>query len=685
MGERKYLVTAEELAKAIEEAETIGIPFSQKGAANGVGTLDATGRQPESQSPLSVVSSSRTTTIFAANLPLPVLPTNSAVANGEAIKALEELLTAGGNCTVVFPGGKVATNRSLVVKSANVTLRMWGCTLEPTTAVTEAVIKFTAPNGRVGGLTCPGGSATTVGVQGTSAATGLVVRLCTLSGFVSTTGAQPQGAAVYVAGDDSLVEGNAITGCMPAGSSYYQQAGGIIAAGVTGTSGRRITIRTNHCSGNGNHGIYASGCDNINITENYCYENGALATTNSEYGRGISIGTAAAISPKITVNTLYLNQENGLIVSGGSQGADSSLATDAIVSCNTAYLNNQGNFPGGHGLEVNSVGATVTGNVCYENHNGISISGIMQTITGNRCYLNKSTTAEQGNGIQTYFVATEVTVALCQLTATSPTVTVAAGGFPNVKINQKVTGTGVPAETFVVAISGNTLTLSANVEAGKTGEVTLTFKGVQQDNTIAAKICENNDNNGIKVFGTGAAGSYAGPTVANNHCFFNGVKNNANANYDLFVDNRAKGGIYVDNVTKNISYRISISDSEATIRRGNTSSSDTGLTKSLTFGSNVSLVGEAWEMALLPVSETKAFTVKVPEVASRFNGREITLMIYNSSGSAMGTITWEKEGESGGYSLAGAFTNPANNKRRMITFRWFGERWYEVSRTAADQ
>jgi hypothetical protein len=58
MGERKYLVTQEELTRAIEEAETIGIPFSQKGAANGVATLDGEEHLTLAQVPPPVASSS---------------------------------------------------------------------------------------------------------------------------------------------------------------------------------------------------------------------------------------------------------------------------------------------------------------------------------------------------------------------------------------------------------------------------------------------------------------------------------------------------------------------------------------------------------------------------------------------------------------------------------------------------
>lgn len=63
------------------------------------------------------------------------------------------------------------------------------------------------------------------------------------------------------------------------------------------------------------------------------------------------------------------------------------------------------------------------------------------------------------------------TVASCTTTSGSPTVT--ASSFPKVVPRQAVTGTGIPANTTVLSVSGGTLTLSANATAS--GTVTLTF------------------------------------------------------------------------------------------------------------------------------------------------------------------------------------------------------------------
>lgn len=72
-----------------------------------------------------------------------------------------------------------------------------------------------------------------------------------------------------------------------------------------------------------------------------------------------------------------------------------------------------------------------------------------------------------------------------------------------------------------------------------------------------------------------------------------------------------------------------------------------------------------------------AFTISNPTNAAL--GKAVTYDIKNSSGGAMGAITW-----GAAFLLAGAFTNPANTKRRTITFYYDGTNWIETNRAAAD-
>lgn len=72
-----------------------------------------------------------------------------------------------------------------------------------------------------------------------------------------------------------------------------------------------------------------------------------------------------------------------------------------------------------------------------------------------------------------------------------------------------------------------------------------------------------------------------------------------------------------------------------------------------------------------------AFTIQSP--TSMYTGQQITFDILNSSGGALGAITW-----GGDFALAGSFTNPANTKRRTISFVYDGAKWVETGRAAAD-
>jgi len=72
-----------------------------------------------------------------------------------------------------------------------------------------------------------------------------------------------------------------------------------------------------------------------------------------------------------------------------------------------------------------------------------------------------------------------------------------------------------------------------------------------------------------------------------------------------------------------------------------------------------------------------AFTINAP--ASPVTGYQMTFDIINASGGSMGTITWDSV-----FKLAGSFTNPADTKRRTISFYFNGTNWIELERSEAD-
>jgi len=84
-----------------------------------------------------------------------------------------------------------------------------------------------------------------------------------------------------------------------------------------------------------------------------------------------------------------------------------------------------------------------------------------------------------------------------------------------------------------------------------------------------------------------------------------------------------------------------------------------------------------WQHMVITTTGATAITFNAP--ANPTKGMILTFDILNSSGGAMGTITWNAA-----FKLAGAFTNPANTKRRTIQFRYDGTSWIELARAAAD-
>ncbi len=96
-----------------------------------------------------------------------------------------------------------------------------------------------------------------------------------------------------------------------------------------------------------------------------------------------------------------------------------------------------------------------------------------------------------------------------------------------------------------------------------------------------------------------------------------------------------------------------------------------------TYGVSIAIDQSLGDIFVITVTDAVAFTIANPSPSVR--GQHLLFDIVNSSGGAMGAITWGAS-----YKLAGAFTNPANGKRRTILFYNNGSSLIEVSRAAAD-
>lgn len=103
--------------------------------------------------------------------------------------------------------------------------------------------------------------------------------------------------------------------------------------------------------------------------------------------------------------------------------------------------------------------------------------------------------------------------------------------------------------------------------------------------------------------------------------------------------------------------------------------------QTLTYGVNVSVNPVNGVYCLLSVTNTAAFTVDPPSTAVA--GQWLTFEITNSSGGGMGAVTWTSG--AGGFVLTnGAWTNPANGLRRLISYQYNGLNWIELSRSSID-
>jgi hypothetical protein len=90
--------------------------------------------------------------------------------------------------------------------------------------------------------------------------------------------------------------------------------------------------------------------------------------------------------------------------------------------------------------------------------------------------------------------------------------------------------------------------------------------------------------------------------------------------------------------------------------------------------SPVAIDGSLGGIHLLRPTTATGFTISNP--TNPVQGTLLTIVIWNDSGGAMGTVTW-----SSAYDLDGAYTNPAAGDMRAITFYYDGPTWVELSRS----
>lgn len=95
-----------------------------------------------------------------------------------------------------------------------------------------------------------------------------------------------------------------------------------------------------------------------------------------------------------------------------------------------------------------------------------------------------------------------------------------------------------------------------------------------------------------------------------------------------------------------------------------------------TYGTTVTIDTTVGNIYPITATNGTAFTIAAPLTPS--DGMEITLTIINTSGGALGAITWNAV-----FKMA-AWTSPATGFNRSITFYYNGTNWVEKTRTASD-
>lgn len=96
----------------------------------------------------------------------------------------------------------------------------------------------------------------------------------------------------------------------------------------------------------------------------------------------------------------------------------------------------------------------------------------------------------------------------------------------------------------------------------------------------------------------------------------------------------------------------------------------------LTYGTSIATDARTGDSFIVTANNATAFAIAAP--TNPIPGQVITYTIRNSSGGALGAVTWNAV-----FKMA-AWTSPANGSSRSISFHYDGTNWVERSRTTAD-
>lgn len=100
-----------------------------------------------------------------------------------------------------------------------------------------------------------------------------------------------------------------------------------------------------------------------------------------------------------------------------------------------------------------------------------------------------------------------------------------------------------------------------------------------------------------------------------------------------------------------------------------------------TYGANIVTTVNGGTIFKIVVTNGTAFQINNPTLDANdtLAGKEIAYDILNSSGGAMGAVTWDTQ-----FKMDGSYANPANGKRRTIRFYLDGTNWVQLGPCSGD-
>lgn len=142
-------------------------------------------------------------------------------------------------------------------------------------------------------------------------------------------------------------------------------------------------------------------------------------------------------------------------------------------------------------------------------------------------------------------------------------------------------------------------------------------------------------------------------------------------------------GVFTDNGTRTHVVRLANSNAAApTLSKAAITCADAGVDMAYSGGGSVTPSLSAGQNYIITASSNVAFTVSAPLYGNGTTGLKYTRVLFtirNTSGVALGALTWAAE-----FKLGGAWTQPANGFSRSIEFMYNGTNYVEINRTAAD-